>query len=81
MFSNTLKTSLSLENKRFLSNYFKTISRLPKRKEKLEISTKLDVNPLIINKWFQTQRNREKYDQQQDERKLKKKNVVTLATI
>jgi hypothetical protein len=57
----SIKSLLTKNQYTILDNYFNTVSKLPIRSEKLELSRKLELNPFIVNKWFQTQRNREKY--------------------
>ena len=44
-----------------LETYYNKNNRLPRRKEKLEIANQLNLSGIIINKWFQAKRNKEKY--------------------
>jgi hypothetical protein len=46
----------------YLNNYYTTINKIPKRKEKLKISSEIKMDPILLNRWFQAKRNKEKYD-------------------
>jgi len=43
-----------------LEDYFSRISKLPIRKEKIKLANDLKIDPVILNKWFQARRNKEK---------------------
>ena len=59
----SFKKNLSDEQVNALEHYFSTVDRMPKRKAKLQLSEQLKIDPAILNRWFQTKRNKTKTTQ------------------
>ena len=54
------KNLLNNQQRDGLEKYFRTEKMLPTRKDKLELAAKLEIDPLVLNKWFQSRRKAEK---------------------
>ena len=55
----TFKSLLTKEQIDVLERYY-LINKLPIRNEKIKLSTELDIDPKLLNKWFQSKRNKER---------------------
>lgn len=61
---NFFKFLLSDSQLKSIEEYFQ-VKQMPNRREKLDLSQVLDIDPFTLNKWFQSRRNKEKYLQRQ----------------
>lgn len=43
-----------------LEAYYSTVSKLPNRQQKLDLARQINLDALILNRWFQAHRNRDK---------------------
>jgi hypothetical protein len=50
---------LDATQKRALELYYMQVTKLPRRKAKTELSNKYGIDPLALNKWFQSRRNKD----------------------
>lgn len=52
-----------------LKKYFNEINAYPKHAEKKDLSEKHGIDPLLLNKWFQSERTKKKKAQTQQQKK------------
>ena len=62
--------------KRALEIYYMQETKLPRRKAKTELSKKYGIDPLALNKWFQSRRNKDPDYLSQRKSKTKTKSII-----
>ena len=55
------KDCLEDEQLEKLENYFYGKTKKPTRQEKITMSIDIRISPILLNRWFQAKRNKEKY--------------------
>jgi len=64
----TFKSILSADQLWELEVHYNLENKIPRRREKLELCKKLNIEPIILNKWFQAKRNKDKKEEKLESR-------------